>query len=117
MKHTTIESIPVKENSKGIDALDVSAYYSLGGANMFSYRNESRGYYISVTPVKHIPREYGMMVESYPTDGIKKCFIECSRQSAKKEQAVLNAKRSDYQDLIDYVLNRTQVELAERISA
>lgn len=117
MKHTTIETIPVKDNSKGINALDVSAYYSLGGLSMYSYRNEARGYYISVTPVKHISRGAYMVTESYPTDGIKKCFIECTRQSAKKEQAALNAKRSDYQDLVDYVLNRTGVELADEVSA
>lgn len=113
MKNTIIESIPVKANSSGIDALEVSAYYSLGGANMCSYRNERRGYYISVTPVKYIPRGDCRVIESHPTDGIKMCFIECARQSAKKEQAAMQAKRQDYQELIDYVLNRTHVELAE----
>lgn len=54
------------------------------------------------------------MIESHPTDGIKKCFIECTRQSAKKEQTALRAQRSDYQDLVDYVLRRTQTELAEK---
>lgn len=113
MIHTTIESIPVKNNQRGIDALEVSAYYSLGGMSMWSYRHESRGYYISVTPVRYIARGNYKVTESHPTDGIKKCIIECSRQSAKREQAVLNTKRSEYQDLIDYVLNKTQIELTE----
>lgn len=116
MNSTTIESIPVKANDKNIDALEVCAYYSLGGANMATYRNEPRGYYISVTPVKYITRGNGKITESHPLDGIKKCFIECNRQGAKKEQAAINAKREDYQDLIDYVLNRTRVELAETVT-
>ena len=113
MTHTTIESIPVKDNQRGINALEVSAYYSLGGMSMASYRRESRGYYISVTPVRYITRGDYKVTECHPTDGIKKCIIECSRQSAKKEQAVLSTKRSEYQDLIDYVLNKTQIKLAE----
>ena len=44
----------------------------------------------------------------------KKCLIECSRQSAKKEQIALRAQRGDYQDLVDYVLRKTQTELSEK---
>lgn len=113
MTHTKIASIPVKNNPNGIDALDVSVYYSLGGTNMYSYRTEDRGYYISVTPVKYRFGKGYKVIESCPTDGIKKCFIKCTRQSVKKEQAALQAKRSDYQDLIDYVLERTHTELKE----
>lgn len=116
MHSTTIESIPVKTNDRNIDALEVCAYYSLGGANMSSYRNEPRGYYISVTPVKYIACSTGRIIESHPLDGIKKCFIECNRQSAKKAQTAISAKREDYQDLINYVLNKTNLELAETVA-
>ena len=114
MTSTTIEAIPVKDNDRGINALEVNVYYSLGGCSMCSYRNEPRGYYISVTPVRYIMRGDYKMIESHPTDGIKKCFIECTRQSAKKEQTALRAQRGDYQDLVDYVLRRTQTELSEK---
>ena len=53
MTSTTIEAIPVKDNDRGINALEVNVYYSLGGCSMCSYRNEPRGYYISVTPVRY----------------------------------------------------------------
>lgn len=113
MTNTTIASLPLKSNPDGFDALDVSVYYSLGGTNMFSYKTEDRGYYISVTPVKKVAYSNYKTVTSYPTDGIKKCFIKCTRQSVKREQTALQAKRSDYQDLIDYVLNKIQAKLAD----
>lgn len=110
MKHALIEKIPVTDNHLGVDALEVTAYYS------YSYQNAPRGYYISVIPVKYIDRGNYRMTESNPIIGIKKCFIECTRQSKKKEQMALQADRSHYQDLIDYVLNKTGLKLAERIN-
>lgn len=108
MKHTLIEKTPVTDNQLSVGALEVTAYYS------YSYQNAPRGYYISVIPVKYINRGNYRIAESYPTDGIKKCFIECTRQSKKKEQIAIQAERSHYQDLIDYVLDKTGLKLAER---
>ena len=113
MKDITIESIPVKANQQGISALEVQAYYSLGGVNLYSYKSESRGYYIAVTPVKYINHGNQTLVERRISDGIKKCVIECKRQTAKNAQAIAQVKRSDYQDLIDHVLNKMQISLAK----
>lgn len=58
-------------------------YYSLGGYNYFSYKQESRGYYISVTPVTRESRG-GVVMESYTAfTGTKICVHPVQRKSAK----------------------------------
>ena len=36
--------LPLKQNDAGCTHLKVELYYHLGGCNMFTYRNEARGY-------------------------------------------------------------------------
>ena len=55
--------------------------YSLGGMNMFTYRNDPRGYWVSVTPVR-VERN---MVEECPMDGLKMFLLGVSRASKKAE--------------------------------
>lgn len=60
--------------------LKAEIYYALGGHNYFTSRNESRGYYISVSPVE---RARGM--ESYTAfTGLKQCILPVQRKSQKK---------------------------------
>ena len=71
------------ENSKA-NILELSVYYSLGGLNYFTYKNEPRGYYLSITPIER--SEHGMFISSgylFGT-GIKTFLLEVSRQSEKQ---------------------------------
>lgn len=81
----------VIENNSNTKATHLKAeiYYSLGGMNYFSSKVESRGYYISVSPVERTQRDYGTM-ESYTAfTGLKQCVIPVERKSKKKaEEAV-----------------------------
>lgn len=100
--------IPLKENGKATH-LKIEVYYKLGGVNYFTYQNEERGYYISVTPVQR-----GNGFESFRAfTGIKECFIPCNRQSKKKADEAANIPAEKYQHLIDYVLKKNGLEVAE----
>lgn len=58
-------------------------YYSLGGYNYFTYRQESRGYYLSVTPIKQ-ETHGGVVMETYTAfTGTKMCVHPVQRKSAK----------------------------------
>lgn len=101
--------IPLKENGKKVTHLKVEVYYKLGGVNYFTYQNEERGYYIGVTPVQ---RGDGFELFGAFT-GIKECFIPCNRQSKKKADEAANIPVEKYQHLIDYVLKKNGLEVAE----
>lgn len=72
----------IKANGRGVNVIEASIYYSLGGINYFTCRNEPRGYYFSLTPC-----EKGGGWRRYTAfSGVKTCVLECSRQSKKREQ-------------------------------
>lgn len=101
--------IAVKPNSGKITHIKLEIYYHLGGMNMFTYRNEERGYYISATPVERTDR-YEMTTAF---SGIKQCILPCSRKSAKREAEA--EKTADFKDILLSVLNKNNLELAEEV--
>lgn len=101
--------IPLKENAEKNTHLEIKVYYSLGGMNYFTSRAEERGYYISVTPVI----KKGCWTTTTMFSGIKQCMIPCNRQSKKKAEQAANIPQSEYQHLIDRVLIRNNLEIAE----
>lgn len=74
------EYIPYDAN--GYTHLEICLYYSVGGRNVFTGREEQRGYYLSVAPVK---RERGMISFTAFT-GKKICILPCQRKSEKKKE-------------------------------
>lgn len=69
-------------------------YYSLGGMNYFNYKNEPRGYYVSVGPVE----KDGHMESYMAFSGVKDIVVACDRQSKKREAealALYEAKRDE----------------------
>ena len=101
--------IPVSGNDK-YTHVRALCYYSLGGMNLWNYKNEPRGYYLSVTPIKREVRNGYAMIACSPMDGIKRCVLEVSRKSAKWEaEAVLNAKKV-LPDMLDIVCGRVGID-------
>jgi len=64
------------------NTLSVGIYYSLGGMNYFTYKNEPRGYYFSITPevVSGCMRSYTAFT------GFKTCFKEVKRKTKKQNK-------------------------------
>lgn len=82
-----------KVKDTGCKYLKAECYYSLGGHNVWTSRNETRGYYLSVSPVE---RNRGF--ESYIAfSGSKVCIVPCERKGKKKyeEAKVLFAEKID----------------------
>lgn len=59
--------------------LECKVYYSLGGYNNWTGRNEGRGYYMSISPVTID----GMFVSYTAFSGYKQLIVPCQRQGKK----------------------------------
>ena len=78
------EYIPAKGENM---FLKVELYYDLGGMNMFTYKNEARGYYVSISPVERRKIDgFGGFMESYTAfTGIKTLVHSCGKKSKGAE--------------------------------
>lgn len=93
--------------------LKCELYYELGGINYFTYTDEPRGYYVSVTPVK---RSNGF--ESYTMfTGYKQLVQPCSRKS-KKQQEIAESKYIEIRDtLIERLAQENGYKLEQEVTA
>lgn len=74
---------PITNNSHATH-LKAQVYYALGGFNYFTYQNEPRGYYVSITPVQR-ENKNGYTMESFTAfTGMKHLAVPVQRKSAKK---------------------------------
>lgn len=74
----------IKNGNRNATHLKAEIYYALGGINVFTYRNEPRGYYLSVSPVERAERN-GYTMESFTAfSGMKWIVLPVQRKSAKK---------------------------------
>lgn len=98
----------------GCNNIKVVLYYHLGGMNQFTYKTETRGYYISVTPVCR-ERKYGCNVETVTLGtGVKQLVLPVSRKSdksANKAQELANDGRLNY--LIKYVCDKYGIRMVD----
>ena len=75
-KNKEIIRIPTND---ALTTIDIELTYQLGGHNPWSYANEKRGIYVSVSPIK---REGGF--KSFTAfSGVKHCIKELKRFSSK----------------------------------
>lgn len=106
----------VNENSKGITHIKCEVYYSLGGMNYFTYKQEGRGYYASVTPVERREENYNghpFVTEGFMAfSGIKQLVKEVSRKSDKAMQTAEKIAETVFPSLIEYVCNKEGLSLA-----
>lgn len=98
MEHIKKEYIKTNQENQ---FLKCELYYSLGGMNYFTYKNDARGYYVSVSPVERETRDYGVTMESYTAfSGWKKCVVECARKGKKAEAKALEAYEAAKQEML-----------------
>ena len=87
------------------NAIKVQVYYDMGGINYFTYKNESRGVYLSVTPV-----ELGDVFEKTTLfKGYKVLLEEANRYSDKlleKNKSYLDLDNVKTQELFQAVLSK-----------
>lgn len=86
--------------------IEIEVYYSKGGMNYFTSRNEQRGIYVSVSPVTR--RENSVSYTAFT--GIKKLIKPMARFSQK----VLNetsVEATELNSLIEHVCQQNGIEL------
>lgn len=93
--------------------LRVEVYYSLGGYNLFTYKQEPRGYYLSVSPVGRSERG-SVVMESYRAfSGTKQLILPVNRKSPKRYETALQLAQESRRKLIDIVCQEQGLELME----
>jgi hypothetical protein len=93
----------VERNGK---TLKVEVYYTLGGLNYFTGRQEKRGYYLSVIPVE-IKESNGIRSEICSIfSGAKELILEVKRRSKKAELEASRLAQERMEKLIEYVLSK-----------
>jgi len=91
--------------------LKVEVYYTKGGMNYFTGTNESRGIYLSVSPVNRNVTESGLVSESFTAfSGIKKHLKDMARFSQKAFDNFV-ASEEDKKHLIEYVCSKNGITL------
>lgn len=76
----------------------IETYYSKGGMNVFTYRNEKRGYYLMLTPVERD----GIMESFVAFTGKKIPLREVSRASKKQETEAESEAESYLRDCLEH---------------
>ena len=85
----------------GANCLKAEVYYALGGYNYFTGKNESRGYYLSVSPVEIKECDSGFKSESYTAfTGYKFLLFEASRKSQKGMDRAIEMFNNTHMDFI-----------------
>lgn len=101
IKFEKLEARRIPTNIAG-KFIEVELYYSKGGYNVFTYKNESRGYYVRICPVT-VERN---MVSFVAFSGTKVCIHECSRKSAKAEREAIEMANGECRDLVSRLVSQ-----------
>lgn len=105
------KSIALETPTRDANTLEIDVYYSLGGMNYFTGRNEPRGYYLSVTPAKR----YKNSTSYISFTGTKILLKEVKRQSAKAEAEAEEIAKGKVADLVASVCNRNGITVPSTI--
>lgn len=100
--------LAVKENPEHTTHLKIEVYYHLGGMNYFTYKEEKRGYYLSVSPVE----KHGGMESYVGFSGIKQLVKGVARKSAKAEAEAEKIASEQVENLIAMVCGKHGLVLA-----
>jgi hypothetical protein len=106
----------IKAEGSYVSHLRIELYYSLGGWNVFTHRDEPRGYYLSVTPVV-LETSNGYTTESVTVfRGVKQLVKEVARRGAGVAKEAEKVAMSRISGLIDYVCTKENIKLLEEIN-
>lgn len=110
MKNKIIKSIPIINNNT-CNTLEISIYYSKGGMNYFTGKDESRGIYISVSPYNIESYNNNLITKSFTAfSGVKKLLKEIKRFNQKEfDNFVVDNNIID--DLINYTVNKNNLQI------
>ncbi|HFQ5129622.1 TPA: hypothetical protein ACGUU0_004128 [Vibrio vulnificus] len=88
--------------------VEVELSYNVGGVNYFSYTEERRGLYLSVSPyqIKQSPDSPAYQTKTYASfSGLKQCVLEMKRFS-KKQLETFKPTKSAINQLLDAIVQK-----------
>ena len=85
------------------------SYYKKDTMNYFTYKNEARGYYLSVTPVERV-RSFESFVAF---TGFKVLLKEVTRASKKAEAETETIAETDWRKYAEIAANEAGLQIAE----
>lgn len=99
------EYIKLENATKEANVLEVEVYYSKGGINYFTYKDEPRGFWLSVSP---------MLIEgnlkTYTSfSGLKKFIKAVNRYSVKAEAEANRLAENFKRELIEKVCSKNNL--------
>lgn len=94
--------------------LSCEVYYSLGGYNGFTGKNEGRGYYISVSPVTITPDG---LVSYTLFSGVKKLVVPCNRKSKGKAEEAERIFDGEIAELVNLLYPNNGIDFKETEAA
>lgn len=103
--------LPIK-NNVSVNNLKIEIYYDKGGYNYFTYRQERRGYYVSVTPVERINHGAYYSEKMVAFTGYKQLVKEVARKSNKAAQEALQQSENVINAIVDLLCKQCGFELA-----
>lgn len=93
-----VKYLEVLPSDKRVTHVKVELRYNKGGFNVFTCKEEPRGYYLSATPVERAERENGVVLEGFMAfSGIKTCIHHVTRKS-DKQMKIAESLVSAYED-------------------
>lgn len=110
-----IETIEVTGNSE-INTIEVQLTYNAGGLNYFTYKNEPRGYYLSVSPYKQ-SQEGHFQTKVYSGFSGIKSFVEEASRFGKKKLDNMMIDQAKKQELINHVLEKNNIAVESLVKA
>lgn len=114
MENIMEKYVELSGNNERATHLWIRVYYHLGGCNVFTYRNEQRGYYLSVTPVMRESRNGCEMISMTAFSGVKKCVKAVARKSAKAAAQAAENAQNYIHDLAVYVCQQNGLIVPEQ---
>jgi hypothetical protein len=103
--------IELHEKTRNATHLLIELRYNLGGFNYFTYKQEPRGYYLSVSPVTLEQRD-GYTLESFTAfTGTKYLVKEVTRKSEKAEKEAEQRAQEIEKALINFVCTQNNLAI------
>ena len=103
--------IPVKQNDKKVNNIQVYISYFLGTDSY--YNNKPRGYYAYINPVEIINHGSYSTISCCPFYSISVLLKEVKRKSKKSETEAKSILKENLQDFVNKVLSKNDLHLDE----
>lgn len=104
--------LKLKPNEKATH-LKIELYYHLGGTNWYTYKNDERGYYLSICPVSLCDRG-SYATETYEIFSGRKILLYTVKRKSKNSKQIAIQKANEILDsFVNQICNQNNIEVEE----